>query len=93
MELERRSFISLALTIFTALTFYGFISLISGSNDVVNYLTGGKYEALFHYTFLSYNSTLIMITVPLLVVLPDYAIKSILEIFAVRKHNKCLSEI
>lgn len=93
MELERRSFVSLALSIFTALTFYGFISLISGSNEVMNFLTGRKYVDLFHYTFLSYNSTLIMITSPIVIVLPDYAIKSILEIFAVRRHNKSLLEI
>ena len=93
MELENCSRISLIITFFIAITFYLYISLLSGDNVVMNYLTGGQYIDLWKYTFLSYKSFLILVTTSIMVVLPDYTINQLINYFAFRRHNKCLAEI
>ena len=93
MELENCSRISLTITFFIAITFYLYISLLSGENSVMNYLTGGEYIDLWKYTFLSYKSVLILVTSSIMVVLPDYAINQLKDLLAFRRHNKCLAKL
>ena len=82
MELERCSGISLLLSIFVILSYYVFVRLISDHSlaSIVTFWI--DYTDVFHYSFLSYKSVLIIASVSIVVVVPDYAVKSVNEYLA-----------